>query len=86
MLSLLAVHDEEPKSPPKHTVVAEALPAVMETPAKARAPVNAKLAAIPSFICPLPENFSDRTKQVIYNCNRPIVNAPLVFRNGMYSR
>jgi hypothetical protein len=50
MLSLLAVHEGTPKSPPKHTVVAEALPGSAKTPAKARAPANAEAVVALIFI------------------------------------
>jgi hypothetical protein len=50
MLSLLAVQDEESKSPPKHTVVAEAVPGSAKTPANARAPANAEVIVALFFI------------------------------------
>jgi hypothetical protein len=50
MLSLLAVQDEEPKSPPKHTVVAEAPFGTAKTPIKARAPANAEVVVALIFI------------------------------------
>ena len=51
MLSSPAVHEGETKSPPKHTVVAEALPAVMATP-------PARTKAIKIFAKPLRMDFS----------------------------